>query len=320
MNTDTNNMETPSAPGAPNVANVPSDPSDPNVPNAQGTTNTPDATNTSDAANAPGATDAPSAPAAVRKRKQASRAPASVRWKFVCAYDGSMFSGWQSQIEGRTLQDTIEARLREIFGKLVRTHASGRTDSGVHARGQVFHFDAVWPHGAGELLAAMRAGLPPQIQIKSARRAPADFHARFAARGKRYEYNIFLGDADPFTRPWVWAVEHPLDFAAMEAAAEILRGRHDFRAFSSRNGPPKKHTVRELRRLEIVRRGRRVRIIAEADGFLYKMVRILVGALVAVGGGKLTLDGLRELLKPAPRPPGVHAAPPQGLFLVKVFY
>jgi tRNA pseudouridine38-40 synthase len=242
------------------------------------------------------------------------------RWKCTCAYDGTAFAGWQSQKGGAAVQDVIEARLAAIFKVAVRIHGSGRTDAGVHAQGQVFHFDADWRHGAPKLLAALRSGLPATIQIKTAKPVSADFHARFKATGKRYVYHLYLGDADPFTRPYVWSVFRPLDFAAMAAAAAVLRGRHDFRAFSALNGTERETTVRELRRLDIIRRGRRVRIVAEADGFLYKMVRSLVGTLVAVGEGKLTPAQVRVLLSAPQRTPAVQTAPPQGLFLVRVFY
>jgi len=242
------------------------------------------------------------------------------RWKCVCAYDGTSFAGWQSQAGGRAIQDVIEARVAQIFKKRLRIHGSGRTDAGVHAHGQVFHFDAEWPHATEKLLAAFRVGLPSSIQIKSIVPVPPEFHARFDATGKRYDYHVHLGDADPFTRPYCWVVFKPLDVAAMQAAAASLCGRHDFRAFTALNGPEREDTVRDLRRLIVVRRGRRLRITAEADGFLYKMVRSLAGVLVAVGEGKLTPGDVRSLLHSRSRVPAVQTAPPQGLFLTKVFY
>jgi len=250
----------------------------------------------------------------------AKRDPDLQRWKCVCAYDGTSFAGWQSQHGGGAIQDVIEARLATMFGGLVRVHSSGRTDAGVHALGQVFHFDAVWKHGPERLRAALRSTLPATIQIKSLRVVEPDFHARFSATGKTYVYHLFLGDADPFTRPFAWAIEKPLDVEAMKAATLVLRGKHDFRAFSALNGPPKDDTVRDLRRFELVRRGPRVKIIAEADGFMYKMVRSLVGGLVSVGEGKVSPAQLREILQSRQRTPVVQTAPPQGLFLVKVFY
>jgi len=242
------------------------------------------------------------------------------RWKCVCAYDGTAFAGWQSQTGGDAIQDVIEKRLARILGAPVRIQSSGRTDAGVHALGQVFHFDAAWRHGPEKLVAALRAGLPPAIQIKSARAVPREFHARFSATGKTYIYFLHLGEADPFTRPLCWPIYRPLDFAAMEEAAAVLRGVHDFKAFSAFNRVKRENTVRDLRRLEIARRGRRVRIAAEADGFLYKMVRSIVGALVAVGEGKLTPDRVRTILESRHRTAAVTTAPAQGLFLFKVMY
>jgi tRNA pseudouridine38-40 synthase len=247
-------------------------------------------------------------------------APGERRWKCTCAYDGAPFAGWQSQAGGTAIQDMIEARLAQIFKTPLRIHGSGRTDAGVHARGQVFHFDAAWRHEPAKLLAALRSGLPPAIQIRTVRAVAADFHARFGATGKRYAYHVHLGDADPFTRPYCWPVFRPLDLAAMRAAAAVLLGRHDFRAFTALNGPEREDTVRDLRRLDVVRRGRRVTITAEANGFLYKMVRSLAGVLVAVGEGRLTPADVRDLLAARVRTARVETAPPQGLFLEKVFY
>ncbi len=242
------------------------------------------------------------------------------RWKCVCAYDGTTFAGWQSQPGGRSIQDIIETRLAEILKSPVRIQGSGRTDAGVHARAQVFHFDAAWPHDTSKLITAFRIGLPEGIQIRSIRAAAPNFHARFSATGKRYDYHVHLGDADPFLRPFCWINFKPLDVTAMRAAAAVLQGRHDFRAFSAVNRTPREDNVRDLRRLEVVQHGRRIRIIAEADGFLYKMVRSLVGALVAVGEGKLTVAEVRSLLHGGERVAAVQTAPPQGLFLTRVDY
>jgi tRNA pseudouridine38-40 synthase len=248
------------------------------------------------------------------------KVPAEQRWKCVCAYDGAPFAGWQSQAGGKAIQDIIEAHLAKIFGSPRRVHGSGRTDAGVHAKGQVFHFDAAWRHGPEKLRAALRNGLPEAIQIKSVEAVASTFHSRFDATGKTYTYHLYLGEADPFTRPYVWSIEKPLDIEAMRAAAMGLKGRHDFRAFSALNGPPKEDTVRDLRRFVFVKHGRHVRITAEADGFLYKMVRSLVGAVVSVGEGKLTPVQIQDMLAGGRRTPAVQTAPAQGLFLMKVFY
>ena len=245
------------------------------------------------------------------------------RWKCVCAYDGAEFSGWQSQPKGDSVQDAIEGRLEAMLGKKTRIHGSGRTDAGVHALAQVFHFDAEWRHGPEKLAAALRNGLSRSIQIVSVRPASTGFHARFSATGKIYEYRLHLGDPDPFTRPFAWAIQKPLDTRRLRTAAASLVGRHDFRAFSALNGDDPGEaadTVRELRRLEVIVRGRNMKFVAEANGFLYKMVRSLAGALVAVGEGRLSPAEVSAFLKTRVRTARVQTAPPQGLFLRKVMY
>lgn len=242
------------------------------------------------------------------------------RWKAVCAYDGGQFHGWQSQRNAVAVQDVLEEAIAGVVGAKTRIHGSGRTDTGVHAIGQVFHFDAPWPYDAGRLMTALRTRTPKGIQIRSLRRAKPGFHARFDATGKRYHYRLFLGYADPFEDPFCWSVPAPLDFDAMNTAAGVLRGRHDFAAYCAFNGDIKETTVRDLRKFDIHRQGRRVRITLEADGFLYKMVRSLVGALIAAGSGQISSKDVSRLLKTKKRIPAVATAPAKGLFLEKVFY
>ncbi|HZL46529.1 MAG TPA: tRNA pseudouridine(38-40) synthase TruA [Opitutaceae bacterium] len=247
--------------------------------------------------------------------------PQVQHWKCVCAYDGGHFSGWQSQPGGGAVQDAIERCLQSILDREVRIHGSGRTDAGVHALGQVFHFDAGWKHGPAKLMAAFRGGLPRSIQVRSIRPIPGDFHARFSARGKVYFYQLHQGGmADPFLDPYCWSISRSLAVEPMQAAARCLTGRHDFEAFSASNGRENRDTVRCLRRLEVTGRGARLRITAEADGFLYKMVRSLVGVLVAVGQGKLTPEQVETILRSGRRTHAVQTAPAQGLFLARVLY
>ncbi|HEY5228726.1 MAG TPA: tRNA pseudouridine(38-40) synthase TruA [Opitutaceae bacterium] len=245
------------------------------------------------------------------------------RWKCVCAYDGTGFSGWQSQRAKDSVQDALEARLDAILKVPTRIHGSGRTDAGVHAEGQVFHFDADWPHGAEKLAAALRHRLSRAIQIKSVKAAGPRFHSRFDAKGKVYTYNLYLGDPDPFTRPYCWSILKPLDLRAMAASASVLVGKHDFKAFSAFNGADPGEaadTRRHLRRLDLRVRGRSVRITAEGDGFLYRMVRSLVGALVSCGEGRLAPADIKAILGSRTRTGRVQTAPPQGLFLTRVTY
>ena len=252
--------------------------------------------------------------------KSVVKKPSAVRWKCVVAYDGTTFQGWQSQEGGNTVQDLIEKQLAKITGQKIRIEGSGRTDSGVHALAQVFHFDAAWTHGPEKLRVALQTGLPRSIRLKSMRLAPKKFHARFDAKGKIYRYHIYLGEADPFIAPYCWSFRRELDWSAMKAAAKVMRGKQDFWAFSGENDRTYETTVRDLRRVDLVRRGRKVSITFEADGFLYKMVRSLTGALINVGLGKLTPAQIAELIKTRRRIPHVVTAPPQGLFMVKVIY
>jgi len=245
---------------------------------------------------------------------------AAPRWRATCAYDGGDFLGWQSQKGGGTVQDFLEKRLGEIFERPVRIHGSGRTDSGVHARAQVFHFDAEWAHPVESLARALRTGLPRGLQVTSVRRAKEDFHARFQAKGKRYRYRLYLGEASPFERRYCWSLgKRKLDVAAMRAGAKLLVGKHDFTAFAS-GTDDEENPVKTLRRLDVVQRGRRVDVVLEGSGFLYKMARGLTGALVGVGVGKLTPADLARMLKEARRTHVVETAPAVGLFLERVFY
>lgn len=252
--------------------------------------------------------------------KRTRKVEEAARWKATCAYDGGQFHGWQSQRNAVAVQDVLEEALSVVLGTKTRIHGSGRTDTGVHALGQVFHFDAAWAHDARRLMIAMRTRIPKGIQISTLAKTRTDFHARFDATGKRYHYRLFLGYADPFEDPFCWSLPAPIDFDAMGEAARLLSGRHDFAAYCALNGDIKETTVRELRRFEIRRTGRRVRIILEADGFLYKMARSLIGMLVAVGNNKMTPRDAVRLLETGKRIPAVATAPAKGLFLEKVFY
>lgn len=242
------------------------------------------------------------------------------RWKCVVAYAGTHLHGWQSQESGNTVQDLVEKQLQRMFARQIRIEGSGRTDSGVHALAQVFHFDAAWTHGAEKLRRALQSGLPRSIQIKAVRAVSSKFHARFDAKGKIYRYHLDLGEGDPFVQAYCWILNRDLDWKAVRATAKVLRGKHDFWAFSGENDRTYETTVRHLRRVQITRKGSKVTFTFEADGFLYKMVRSLTGALVNVGLGKLTVAEVAAMLKNRKRIAAVVTAPPQGLFLVKVRY
>ncbi len=243
------------------------------------------------------------------------------RWRAVCRYDGTDFHGWQSQRCGNTVQDLLEAELATILAVPTRVHGSGRTDSGVHANGQVFHFDADWHHPATALQRALDSRLPPTVQVVGLRAAAADFHARFSATGKRYVYRIFCGRAPPMEVRYCWSIgRRDLSIPAMQAAAAQLLGEHDFSAFSAGRRAADENPVKDLRRLDIRTAGPRLRITTEASGYLYKMVRSLVGALVEVGCGKITGAELVAIRDSRHRTRHIPTAPARGLCLEQVFF
>ena len=243
-----------------------------------------------------------------------------MRWKCACAYDGSAFSGWQTQSGQLSVQQVIEEALASIFKTSVTISGSGRTDAGVHALEQVFHFDFDWPHGGERLLKALYPKLPKSIQALSATEVDEAFHARFSAVGKRYHYRLHRGQADPFLWPYCWSVPERLDLNRIESALRPLVGQHDFAAFAANRGVEYETTVRTMTAARITEDKDCVYITFEADGFMYKMVRSLVGTLVNVGMRRLEPSAIIALLEAARRTPLVQSAPPRGLFLEKVFY
>jgi tRNA pseudouridine38-40 synthase len=245
-----------------------------------------------------------------------------MRWKCTVAYDGTEFEGWQAQPGGNTIQDFIEKRLATMFGRRVVIHGSGRTDSGVHARGQVFHFDADWPHGPDKLIRALRTGYPDSIQVYKAEQVDDDFHARFSVVKKRYMYHFFEGYAGPFETRWCYSTgNRRLDVDRMNAAAASLVGRYDFSAFTANPGEERDDDpVKELSTLKVERDGPRVTLTAEADGFLFRMVRSLAGCLFDVGIGKLDPEAVVAIRDSRERSHLVQTAPAEGLFLDRVWY
>ena len=245
-----------------------------------------------------------------------------MRWKCTCAYDGTDFDGWQRQPGGGAVQNHIESALTQVLDMPLQLHGSGRTDAGVHARGQCFHFDAEWLHEPEKLVRALHSILPTSIRIKSVKSVSDDFHARFSVSGKRYLYNYYLGRADPTDDRYVWACRDlPLDLKEMQAAADRLLGTHDFSAYGATHGKENDpNPVKTVTRLQLKQRGKFIRLYAEGSGFLYRMVRSIAGALYAVGRGCLTPEDIAEILESKERTHRIVTAPAKGLFLDKVFY
>ncbi len=242
------------------------------------------------------------------------------RWKCRVAYDGTDFEGWQSQVSGQTIQDRIEKALRSCFKRDIRIVGAGRTDSGVHARGQVFHFDADWKHGPETLTRALNSRLPASIQILDTTAVAPDFSARFSASGKRYVYRIHRGFAPPFeTRFYYSHRSRPLDIEAIRAAADVFLGTHDFTAFAATSDSDD-HPVKTVTRSTILARRDRIQYIVEGSGFLYKQVRSMAGGLIQVGLGKLDRPDLARILAARERAVDVPTAAPEGLTLEQVWY
>ena len=245
----------------------------------------------------------------------------ATRYKAVVSYDGTEFFGYQVQPGKVTIQGELERALHAVTRETVRVFSSGRTDQGVHARGQVIHFDLVGAVELDRLRLGVNAVLPPAIRVESIRRAKPDFDARRSATGKEYRYLIWNSFAlTPDVRLYRTHIWKKLDVAAMKRAAKLLEGEHDFASFSANPRREIDGTVRTLFRLRVDRRGPEIVIRAEGDGFLYKMVRSLAGFLIRVGLGELTPEDGPRLLATKTRTATVPTAPPEGLFLWKVDY
>jgi len=238
----------------------------------------------------------------------------------IIEYDGTSFSGWQTQPGRRTVQEDIEAAGLSITGHRIRITGAGRTDKGVHAFAQAASFHADATITPSRLCAAFNAVLPKDISISRVRRVPDNFNARFAATGKIYHYRIWNRTyRSVWSKKYAWHVFRPLDVKAMRTAAASLTGRHDFTAFSAAHGSQKNMMV-DLRRISIIRRNGFVVVEFEADRFLYKMVRNMVGTLVEVGRGKMAPPEVAHILRSGDRRLAGQTAPAHGLFMKKVLF
>jgi len=217
--------------------------------------------------------------------------PKLERFLATVAYDGTDHIGWQVQTGRLSIQGELEARLSRILKTPIVIHGSGRTDSGVHSVGQRFHFDAFWPHACSNLVHAINSCEQNGLLATQLQRVAPTFHCRWHADGKRYRYEICDGYPPPWEARFCLGLGmKTVDVKLMRQAAKLLLGKHDFYAFGANHGQgmEKENPVKDLRRLEVRRRGKRITIIAESSGFLYKMVRRLVGGLLRVGEGKMT--------------------------------
>ena len=240
-------------------------------------------------------------------------------YRLTVSYDGTRYRGWQRLPKGMTVQGRIEEALSEIFDRPVEIDGSGRTDAGVHAAGQVASFRAPFMP-TEKLLAQLRHKLPEDIGVRSVDFAPERFHARLSAVEKTYCYRIWnSGEPDVFGRLFRVQMPQKLDLHAMEQAMALCLGQKDFAAFCS-NPKMKKSTVRCLKRFALERKGEELCFTLTADGFLYNMVRILVGTVLEVGLGSRSLESIPPLFAQGVRANAGETAPAKGLCLMEVRY
>lgn len=240
--------------------------------------------------------------------------------KVVLEYDGSGFAGWQQQAHGRTVEAELKRALRELTGVDHKVYAAGRTDAGAHAEGQVVSFEMDGRITPTRLVAALNARLPEDVSVLTAEVAPDGFHARYAARRRRYRYRYLDRRARPaLERGRCWHVGTPLDVDSMSAAAKALVGKHDWTSYCSASEPLGRR-VREMRSARVARHGDFVELELVAEGFLRGLARSIAGALAEVGRGRKPPEWVGEVLAAKDRRLAPRTAPAGGLTLVEVIY
>ena len=246
----------------------------------------------------------------------------TVPHRLLLTYRGEDFFGWQRQDPEPTVQLALEIALQKIYGYPVPVAGSGRTDRGVHALGQVASCEIPPTHAPATLAKALNFHLPAGVRVLSVRREKPGFHARFSAKGKTYLYRIANTDPlHPLEIGRAWHLPRPLNLSAMRKAAKLFVGRKDFASFTSNPGYERKSTIRRIRTIRIVRKkSGMIELTFDGDGFLYRMVRNLVGALAKVGQGRLGPADLKKILQNRSRAGAPPTAPAEGLYLSKVRY
>jgi tRNA pseudouridine38-40 synthase len=242
-----------------------------------------------------------------------------MRVRTVVAYDGTAYGGFQRQINAPTVQATLEAALAQVTQETITVLAAGRTDAGVHAVGQVVALDTAWRHGVDALQRALNAVLPADVAVRAVEVVSPDFHPRYDARSRRYQYTLYNAPVRcPLARLHSLHVTKPLDVGAMQRAAQTLVGEHDFAAFGQ---PPQgRVTVRRVMMAEWGGASPWLTFDIEANAFLYRMVRSIVGTLLQVGRGEMNVEDFRAVLASHDRSQAGSTAPPHGLCLIEVKY
>jgi tRNA pseudouridine38-40 synthase len=242
-----------------------------------------------------------------------------MRYKLTIAYDGTLYCGWQVQLNGQSIQALIQNALQTVLRHPTDLTGSGRTDAGVHAHGQTAHFDT--NHDPSKLLFSLNALLPNDIRIMNVEPVADDFHARYSAKGKVYHYHLHLDPvADPFTKLYRHQVFGKFDLQRLKEGILPFLGTHDFTSFANVKEEVQTDTIRTIQRIDIVKQPGGVRLEFEGDGFLYKMVRNITGTLLAIAAGKIEPEEVVKIFEAKDRRRASFAAPPNALFLEEVKY
>ena len=242
-------------------------------------------------------------------------------YKIIIQYEGTRYNGWQKQGNTpNTIQEKFENILYKMTGKKTEINASGRTDAGVHAKGQCANFKCDIDMSDVEILNYFNHYLPEDIKVLEIEKVPERFHARLSAKAKTYEYNVSAGKkTDVFKRRTVYAIDKELDIEMMKKASQKLLGEHDFIGFSSLK-KTKKSTIRNISSIEIKEEDDVIKFTINGNGFLYNMVRIIVGTLIEIGAGERDIESIDEIFESKQRENAGITMPARGLTLFKVFY
>lgn len=243
-----------------------------------------------------------------------------MRYKVTLAYDGSNYLGFQSQSHGKTIQDEIEKVIKRIFNVETRIIMASRTDAGVHAKGQVFHFDVDSSVDPYSLKGSFNALLPKDIHVTNVKKVNENFHARFSVKSKTYEYLINIGEYDVFLKGYAYQCPYKLDLEKMEKCSKLFIGKHDFSSFNTSTYKEKPDQHRTISEFKIIKKGNILKIKVTGDGFMRNMVRILVGTLIDVARGKKEISEVKEMLNVPNKSTRRYNISPCGLYLVKIRY
>ena len=243
-----------------------------------------------------------------------------MRYKVTVAYDGNNYAGFQSQINALTIQDTIEKVLAQIFREKIRIVMSSRTDAGVHAKGQVFHFDSQVKKDLGKLKYSFNCLLPKDIHVLKIENVTEKFHSRFSVKNKTYEYIINTGEYDVFMDGYAYQCHYELDVDMMKKASKLFIGTHDFGSFNTSSIKEYPNQVRTISEFKITQKKDLIIIRVTSTGFLRNMVRIMVGTLIDLGRGQKTIKDIKNMLDHPSKTTRRYNANPHGLYLIKIRY